>query len=88
MLLGGAAACAPKALPALRIGWNAQQCTCKGAPPCAAACPLGLQPRQSAGPPRRDCTLCGECLKACAAHGMALGWRCTAANTHTPKQPA
>ena len=52
--------------------WRASACTCKGETPCRAACSLALNPRRAAGPPRRDCVMCGDCLKACAARGAEM----------------
>lgn len=75
VLLGAAARCLPAKAPGLRIGWTAAQCSCRGEVPCKAACPLQLNPRRLDGPERRDCTVCGECLRACESRGGALGWR-------------
>ena len=71
----GALALLPKNAPGLRIAWQPKSCSCKTDAPCAAACPLALNPRHIKGPSRRDCTLCGDCLKACAKRGGALGLR-------------
>ena len=75
VLLGAAARCLPAKAPGLRIGWTATQCSCRGEVPCRAACPLQLNPRRPDGPERRDCTVSGECLRACESRGGALGWR-------------
>lgn len=40
----------------------------------------GAQSAPAAGPPRRDCVMCGDCLKACAARGGALRWSLRAAS--------
>ena len=74
VLLGAAAKCLPKALRGLRIGWQAEKCTCKGKAPCQQACSLDLNPRRKGGPERHDCTHCGDCVSTCAAYGKALGW--------------
>ena len=79
VLLGLAARCLPQGAPGLRMTWRASACTCKGETPCRAACSLALNPRRAAGPPRRDCVMCGDCLKACAARGGALRWSLRAA---------
>ncbi len=84
VLLGLAARCLPARLPGLRIAWRAFDCTCKGERPCRAACSLALNPRQPGGPPRRDCVMCGDCLKACAGRGGALRWQWRAAVRHRP----
>lgn len=75
VLLGLAAHCLPAKMPGLRIAWHAGRCACQGEAPCRQACSLGLNPRQAAGPPRRDCVMCGDCLKACATRGRALRWQ-------------
>ncbi len=75
VLLGTAARCLPAKAPGLRIGWTAAHCSCRGDAPCRAACPLQLNPRRPDGPERRDCTVCGECLRACESRGGALGWK-------------
>lgn len=82
VLLGLAACCLPQGAPGLRVTWRASACTCKGETPCRAACSLALNPRGAAGPPRRDCVMCGDCLKACAARGGALRWNLRAAFRH------
>ena len=74
VLLGAAAKGLPKALRGLRIGWQAEKCTCKGKAPCQQACSLDLNPRRKGGPERHDCTHCGDCVSTCAAYGKALGW--------------
>ena len=74
VLLGAAAKCLPKAAQGLRIGWQAEKCTCKGKAPCQQACSLDLNPRRKGGPERHDCTHCGDCVSTCAAYGKALGW--------------
>lgn len=75
VLLGAAALCLPAKAPGLRIGWTASRCSCRGEVPCRAACPLQLNPRRLDGPERRDCTVCGECLRVCESRGGALGWK-------------
>ncbi len=85
VLLGLAARCLPQGAPGLRVTWRASACTCKGETPCRAACSLALNPRWAAGPPRRDCVMCGDCLKACAARGGALRWSLRAAFRHGSK---
>jgi ferredoxin-type protein NapH len=75
VLLGVAARGLPRSVPGLRIAWHADKCSCKGETPCRVACSLDLNPRRPGGPQRRDCTHCGDCLKACAARGKALHWR-------------
>ena len=85
VLLGLAARCLPQGAPGLRVTWRASACTCKGETPCRAACSLALNPRRAAGPPRRDCVMCGDCLKACAARGGALRWSLRAAFRHGSK---
>ena len=80
VLLGAAATALPRHVrqwraPGLRIAWQAKSCSCTKESPCAAACPLGLNPRHVKGPSRRDCILCGDCLKTCAERGGALGFR-------------
>ncbi len=72
VLLGLAARCLPRAIPGLRLKWQAGKCSCKGASPCQSACHLGCNPRKIE---RRDCTHCGDCAKVCASHGGALGLR-------------
>ncbi len=84
VLLGLAARCLPARLPGLRVRWRAIDCTCKEEKPCRAACSLALNPRQLDGPSRRDCTMCGDCLKACAGRGGALRWQWRAAVRHKP----
>ena len=56
----------------LRISWNKNACSCKKENPCRNACSLALNPRKLTGPERRDCVLCGDCLKECSKHGRAL----------------
>lgn len=75
VLLGLAARCLPAKAWGLRIARHAPRCACKGEAPCKQACSLALNPRQAAGPPRRDCVICGDCLKACATRGRALRWQ-------------
>lgn len=75
VLLGLAARCLPAQAPGLRIAWHAPRCACKGEAPCRQACSLALNPRRATGPPRRDCVMCGDCLKACATRGRALRWQ-------------
>lgn len=75
VLLGAAARCLSDRAPGLRIGWQVEKCSCKGKFPCQQACSLDLNPRRRGGPDRRDCTHCGDCLKACAGYGKALEWR-------------
>lgn len=74
VMLGAAARCLPSRGPGLRVSWHAAHCTCKGERPCRQACSLELDPRQPGGPDRRDCTMCGDCLRACADRGGALRW--------------
>lgn len=74
VLLGAAARCLPARAPGLRIVWKDSQCTCRGEIPCRAACSLQLNPRRPDGPDRRDCTVCGDCLRACENRGGALRW--------------
>lgn len=75
VMLGTAALILPKQVPGLRIAWQAKSCSCKKESPCVESCPMALTPRHIKGPSRRDCTLCGDCLRACAKHGGALGLR-------------
>lgn len=75
VMLGLAAWLLPKNWPGLRVGWNPASCTCKGEVPCRAACSLGCEPRHKAGPSRRDCIMCGDCVKACSRRGGALHWQ-------------
>lgn len=72
VFLGIAAKTLPGKFPGLRISWNASQCTCGKAAPCREACQVGLNPRSISGPPRRDCTLCGDCIATCSKKGGAL----------------
>ena len=72
VLLGLSARFFPRAGKGLRIGWQAKCCSCGKDAPCRAACSLGLNPRNVEGPERRDCTMCGDCVKACASKGGAL----------------
>ena len=74
VLLGAAARCLPAKTPGLRIGWQAEKCTCKGKAPCQQACSLDLNPRRKGGPDRQNCTHCGDCVNTCAGYGEALGW--------------
>ena len=74
VLLGAAARCLPARAPGLRIVWKDSQCDCRGEIPCRAACSLQLNPRRADGPDRRDCTACGDCLRACESRGGALQW--------------
>ena len=74
VLLGLAAKCLPAKAPGLRIGWQADKCSCKGKAPCQQACSLDLNPRRLGGPDRQDCTHCGDCVGTCAGYGKALGW--------------
>lgn len=75
VLLGLMARVMPAKLPALRIVWQPEQCGCGKASPCRAACTMNLNPRQKNGPPRRDCTMCGACVSACASCGKALSYK-------------
>lgn len=75
VLLGLAARLLPKKVPGLRIGWQPRKCSCRGISPCRMACPMALDPRRLDGPGRRDCIVCGDCLKTCRNHGQALEWR-------------
>lgn len=72
VLLGLSARLLPRAMKGMRIGWQPKRCSCGKDAPCRAACSLGLNPRQAEGPERRDCTMCGDCVKACSAKGGAL----------------
>lgn len=72
VFLGLAARVLPGVAPGLRLGRRAAACSCKRESPCASACSLALEPRRLGGAPRMHCTLCGDCLKACSAHGNAL----------------
>ena len=72
VLLGLSARFFPRAGKGLRIGWQAKRCSCGKDAPCRAVCSLGLNPRSVEGPERRDCTMCGDCVKACASKGGAL----------------
>ena len=72
VLLGLSARFFPRAGKGLRIDWQAKRCSCGKDAPCRAACSLGLNPRNVEGPERRDCTMCGDCVKACASKGGAL----------------
>ena len=74
VLLGAAAKCLPAKAPGLRIGWQAEKCTCKGKAPCQQACSLDLNPRRKGGPERQDCTHCGDCVRICSGYGKALDW--------------
>lgn len=71
LLLGASASRLPKALPGMRIKWKKEKCSCKGAP-CEKACQFALQPRKN--PNRFDCTMCGDCIAACAKNGAALSF--------------
>lgn len=62
----------PRALPGLRIIWEARKCNCGNASPCATACTLNINPRHKKGPARNVCIMCGDCVKACQNHGHAL----------------
>ncbi|MBQ3058998.1 MAG: 4Fe-4S binding protein [Desulfovibrio sp.] len=75
VLLGLAAVCLPRCCPGLRIRWQPSACTCRKDAPCRATCALGCNPRQKDGPARRDCTMCGDCVRACASRGGALRWQ-------------
>ncbi|MBQ7618019.1 MAG: 4Fe-4S binding protein [Desulfovibrio sp.] len=72
VLLGLSALLLPKRLPGLRLSWDPRSCSCRGASPCQTACTLELKPRHIRAVSRRDCTNCGDCLKACAKNGQAL----------------
>lgn len=74
IFLGLSAWILPKFAPGLRIQWTPKKCDCGKANPCAAACPMNLNPRHKDGPPRRDCTMCGDCVEACKKCGGALGY--------------
>ncbi|WP_291440664.1 4Fe-4S binding protein [Desulfovibrio sp.] len=74
VLLGAAARCLPSWGPGLRVAWHAENCSCRGERPCRDACSLGLDPRRPGGPDRWNCTMCGDCLRACAKRGGALRW--------------
>ena len=72
VLLGLSARFFPRTGKGLRIDWQAKRCSCGKDAPCRGACSLGLNPRNAEGPERRDCTMCGDCVKACSSKGKAL----------------
>lgn len=72
VLLGLAASLMPASAPGLRIRWNSRKCGCGKNAPCRQACKLGLNPRHKNGPPRRDCSMCGDCVARCGKFGRAL----------------
>ncbi len=84
VLLGLTSRCLPGWMPGLCVRRNAHRCPCRGEHPCITVCSLGLNPRQPGGPSRRDCTMCGDCLRACAGHGRALHWEWRAAGRNRP----
>lgn len=88
VLLGAAAKSLPQAAPGLRVVWQAEKCSCKGAAPCRVVCSLDLNPRRMGGPQRRDCTHCGDCLKACSFQGGALRWQIAPQHAATPADPS
>ena len=88
VLLGLAARFLPKGMPGMRIGWQASRCSCGKDAPCRKACSLGLNPRTLDGPARRDCTMCGDCLKACASKGGALCFQSCASASRKKKEEA
>lgn len=75
VLLGLAASARPDRLAGLEIGWQSGACTCGARSPCREACPAQLNPRTKNGPSRRDCLMCGDCVKACSRYGKALRWK-------------
>lgn len=76
LLLGCVAFLASRLPLGWRIGWNGRRCSCKGVTPCRNACSLGLNPRTIEGPSRFDCTMCGDCIRACRRKGGgALHWQ-------------
>lgn len=77
VLLGLAGRMLPQKMPGLRISWNASACDCGKAAPCARACTMNLNPRHKNGPPRRDCTMCGDCVEACKQCGKSLTYTTT-----------
>lgn len=87
VLLGLAARALPGKAPGLRIAWHASRCVCKQEAPCRQACSLALNPRQAPGPSRRDCSMCGDCLKICATRGGALRWRLGLGSEQRPGCP-
>jgi ferredoxin-type protein NapH len=61
---------------ALRIRFAPRQCVCaKNDRACAAACSLGLAPRNPNLLHRLECTNCGDCVDACKTRGKALSLR-------------
>lgn len=75
VLLGASAGLLPEKCPGLRVDYDVHKCTCGKESPCRAACSLALNPRKKNGPERRDCMMCGDCLRVCASYGQALSWR-------------
>ena len=75
LLLGAAALPASKLHFGLRVEWRKEACTCRNGSSCGAACSMGLQPRAPGGPSRLDCTMCGDCIRACSSRGGALRWK-------------
>ncbi len=69
VLLGAAAGLLPRVFPGLRITWNREKCSCKGAP-CDKACQFSLTPRKNLK--RSACVMCGDCVAVCAKRGGAL----------------
>ncbi|GAB1254429.1 4Fe-4S binding protein [Desulfovibrio falkowii] len=88
VLLGAAARCLPARGSGLRVAWHAADCTCKGERPCRDTCSLELDPRRPGGPDRRDCTMCGDCLRACADRGGALRWTVLGRSGRRPQDAA
>ncbi|MBQ9105024.1 MAG: 4Fe-4S binding protein [Mailhella sp.] len=86
VLLGLSARLFPRSAKGLRIGWQAARCSCGKDAPCRAVCSLGLNPRTMEGPERRDCTMCGDCVKACASKGGALRMVCATAPAPAKKK--
>lgn len=74
VLLGAMAHLFPQNLPGFRIALNKNKCICKKKFPCTSACSLNLNPRKQIGPKRRDCSMCGNCVNACAHNGKALNF--------------
>ena len=76
IVLGASAWLASRLPLGLRIGWNPRKCTCRGGVRhCQSACSLCLTPRTHTGPSRLDCTMCGDCVRACHKKGGgALHW--------------
>ena len=55
------------------VTWAPARCTCRHDDrACQRACSLGLAPCHVNGPPRSECSQCGQCVSACAERGAAL----------------